>query len=224
MNTNAKSGKGKGGNKAKSMQEVRALAADVEVVSAGTQAALKYADALQAYRADSATAASAKTCAKAAGIIRTFAEQIGARLVAGAALNRDTGLKVARIGAALATKQSYVSAVASLDAKARGSIDASVPAYLLGLLGAGDAGLSRKASALCVIESGRYKDASGAQMSYARQGLQALGIVSDASRNGTVRVIDRDAALALLPDGALESILQANDASIDAAIDAAGIA
>lgn len=223
MNT-TKSGKGKGGN-GKNVNEVRASAADVETASTGTSAALKYADALQHYRADTATAASAKTCAKAAGIIRTFAEQIGARLVAGAALNRDTGLKVARIGAALATKQSYVSAVASLDAKARGSIDASVPAYLLGLLGAGDAGLSRKASALCVIESGRYKDASGAQMSYARQGLQALGIVSDAGRNGTVRVIDRDAALALLPDGALESILQANDAAaIDAQIDAAGIA
>lgn len=222
MSTNSKSGKGKGSN-GKNVQEVRALAADVEAASAGTQAALRYADALAAYRADIATANSAKTCAKAAGVIRTFAEQIGARLIPGAGVNRDIGLKVARIGAALATKQSYVSAVASLDPKARGSIDASVPAYLLGLLGAGDAGLSRKASALCVIESGRYKDASGAQMSYARKGLQALGIVSDAGRNGTVRVIDRDAALALLPDGALESILQANDAAIDAAIDAAAI-
>jgi hypothetical protein len=113
-----------------------------------------------------------------------------------AAFNRELCKKLPRIATALAQGAPYCS-FEGMKPEARNSEDASVPVALTYIM----QGETRaKAILAAAVGGGRYLDAQGAQMNYARQALAAVGIVEGhGTRNADYKVTDADAAATLIP-------------------------
>jgi hypothetical protein len=186
---------------AKSAKSVQAVAMEALHSNDAQAKGLLVADAMRAIGQKMASAASAKACNTAAGIITTHASIVGARLPEGwqGTLNRDSGKKLARIALAIATGTHYGRDPEAINASAHGRVDGSIPFYIRAML---DGESTRKGMLASAMTAERYKDAAGAQAGYARQALWLAGIATGnvSSKNAELKIVDRPTALALLPE------------------------
>lgn len=161
---------------------------------------LQIADAMRAIAARMSTDASKKACEQAAGTITTHATLIGERVPEHwqDALNRDSGKKLARIAAALASGAMYGRDPEAMQSNKHGKVDGSVPFYVRALL---EGEQTRKGMLAAAMQAERYKDAAGAQAGYSRQALWLAGIAAGnvRSKNAELTIVDKAAALQMLP-------------------------